>query len=250
MIHAVSNSRDAETELLRELRQKFKSAYDESHSTESFYGDYSDILSVFLTITLKYIPKVQQVSSLPSLYQDEIDDPSHEYQYQYYVNMQYIKDRTLPRTLDSNVDLSSMSYNDVRHVCKEYFPDMGIPLTLKKVELEKTMMDCNNYIVKFKGIESLRDRIPHETIGEVTILNLKRLCKKDRLSLRKTLKLKKHVSLEMHYKDVMKDYEELSSLNLSKTTKEEIIKVLSKFVRCDMKMRKDELVKLVQDVLQ
>lgn len=250
MIHAVSNSRDAESELLQILRQKFKSGYEENHSTESFYGEYADILNTFLDITLKYPPTLlNKKDEVCQVYQDETEDPSHEYLYEYYVKSQFMKDGTLPKTLDDSINLSNIPYADVRNVCKKYFPDMGIPLTMKKIDLEKTIMDCNRYIMEFKGIN--RDRIPNVTTGNVEILNLKRLCKNDRLILRKTLKLKKNISLEMHYREVMGYYVELENIleDVKKHTKEDIIGVLSKFVPCDMKMRKEELVRLSQGVL-
>lgn len=255
LIQAVSNCRDAETELLQILRQKFKSGYEENHSTESFYGEYVNILHTFLDVTLKYTPSDNnndEEDPICQTYKDEIEDPSHEYLYEYHINTRYMKDGTLPKTLDVNINLSNMSYADVRNVCKEYFPDMGISLTMKKIDLEKTIMDCNKFIMEYKGINKQRDKIPDVTVGNVDILNLKRLCKNDRISLRRTLKLKKNISLEMHYKEMLNYHHELEIIvnDVKKYPKENIISVLSMFVPCDMKMRKDELVKLAQDVVK
>jgi hypothetical protein len=242
----VSSSRDAEKELLTLLQTKFKSAYEENHSTESFYGNYLDILDCFLSVTRKYPPVPKQEVSQE--YLDEMEDPKHNVAYEYYINRRYMSGEELPKLIERSLKLDDLSYMELRELCKKNFEGLHIKLTLKREELIRTLTNCNMFIMSYNGID--RSSIPMKTTGPVSIYNLRNLSKVDRLTLRRELKLKKERSLEMELEERKGQYRKLLELNTKKSTKEEIIDVLKNFADCDMKMRKEQLVSLVESNIQ
>lgn len=239
-IQAVSKPKEVEEELLTTLRDKF-----ESSDEVSFFGNYLDILQCFLSITSKY-PIEENI--IPQHYTDETDDPSHLYPYEYYIRRQYIEHATLPQTLPSDIVLSKLSCADMRKLCLKYYPNMGITLTLKKSDLKNIITKCNDYILNFNGIN--RDHIPSNTKGDVQILNLKNLCKNDRVELRRKLMLKKTISLEMVYYEALFNYNNLKNLDLIRSSREHIMFYLSKFAECNSKINTEELILLVKKTIR
>lgn len=233
IIQAVT-SKDIETDLLVSLRTKFK-----SHDKNSFYGEYSDILQHFLSVTTKHTMSQEHL--------DETDDPTHSYIHEYYINQNYMRDRTLPTPIPSDIALSELSYNKLKKICKKHFPHM-IPLILKKDDLEDLLTKCNDYVINFNGIR--RDHIPSKSKGDIHILNLKNLCKNDRMKLRIILQLKKNISLEMVYYDKLVDYNNLKNLDIKRCNRESIVSYLSKFTPCDLKMNREHLLLLLEKTIE